>query len=157
MDKQKIGIGLVIRDMLKEKKISVSKVAATKDMTRGGIYATFSRISMTNEEIKEWAEILGVESQDILDRTQSSDSTNPSKIKSDFGSEIIERLERLFQEELREKNRQIERLQAIVDRTQESLQESQRLASALLGKLHEYPTSPVMPLLAAAPLLGATA
>jgi intergrase/recombinase len=137
MTNQIKAIGLVIRDILKEKKISVSTAANSKGMTRQGVYAMFSRVSMTNEEIGEWADLLSVSIEYIQERTKAVENQNSIELKKDFGSETLERIERLLQQELREKNEQIRALQ-------ESLLESQKLASALLGKLHEYSVSPVV-------------
>lgn len=151
---EKIPIGLVIKKIIEEKNFSITELSEQLGMSRATIYSTFGRDRMKKSDIEKWATALGV-STDVL-RKQEMYGQNESSTK-DFGAEIIQTIERLFQEELREKNEQIRRLQDIVSSTQDSLRESQRLASALLGKLHEYPASPVMPHILASAPMGAVA
>ncbi|MDR6195675.1 helix-turn-helix domain-containing protein [Siphonobacter sp. SORGH_AS_0500] len=120
MDNQKISIGLALKALSKEKKVSVATLASGLNLTRQGIYDTFGkRLSMTTEELDKWAEILGVPVQVILDRANGKVSSD--KTKSDdsvnFGTEVVERfeehfkkMEEFYHEQLRAKDLQIEKL-----------------------------------------------
>lgn len=153
MEKKK-PIGLIIKEIIEEKKLSITDIANQLEVSRANVYNVFGRDRMKPTDLQRWSEVLG-ESVDYIQSLQKADKTESTI--PDFGAEIIGTIEKLIKEELREKNEQIRSLQRALENTQESLRESQRLASALLGKLHEYPVSPVMPRVLATAPLGAMA
>lgn len=144
---EKTPIGLIIKKIIEEKNFSITDLAEQLGMSRATVYTTFGRDRMKKADIEKWAKVLDVSTEELKNQELYGHSV---PAKNDFGSETLDAIKRLLEEELREKNEQIRSLQ-------ESLKESQRLASALLGKLHEYPTSPVMTVLAAPTFVGAIA
>lgn len=124
MDNNKIPIGLVLKDLAKEKKVAAAEIAGKLNLTRQAIYDTYSkRTSMTTEELDSWSEILGVSVQEILYR--SNKNLNKSQGKSyesmNFGNDVVEKiedhfrkLEEFYHEQLRAKDQQIEKLLSLL-------------------------------------------
>lgn len=140
-------IGLTIKEIVQKKNLSPADLADKLGTSRQTVYNTYNRGTLHEGEIAKWADALEVSKDELL-HPERYVKDSPKNI--DFGAETLQTIKRLLDEELREKNEQIRSLQ-------ESLRESQKLASQLLGKLHEYSYSPVIPSFPAAPRVGAAA
>lgn len=116
-------IGLVIKEIATEKNLKVSKLAELSGKSRQGIYVTFGRSEMSDEELGEWAKALGVTKDYLFDRWKTASSEDNS-----FGANVLGEIKRMIEEELREKNEQIRSLQ-------ESLKDAQAIIKMAMGKL----------------------
>ena len=74
------SIGLIISQIIKEKRLSITELASTRKISRQAIYNLPNRDSMTLEEIEEWALAIGVNSQDIIDRSQNKVTTKVDNV-----------------------------------------------------------------------------
>lgn len=116
-------IGLVIKEIATEKNLKVSKLAELSGKSRQGIYVTFGRSEMSDEELGEWAKALGVTKDYLFDRWKTASAEDNS-----FGANVLGEIKRMIEEELREKNEQIRSLQ-------ESLKDAQAIIKMAMGKL----------------------
>ncbi len=140
----KKAIGLIIKEMINEKRLKITPLAETLGMSRQSVYQTYSRVDMTEGEITRWATALGVSRDEIIRRANEGDSPS-SKESIVFAEEVLTNIQKMLEEELKEKNEQIRALQ-------KALEQAQSFSSALLGKSPEYPDSRVIPMYQAAML-----
>lgn len=141
-------IGLIINELRKLKKISVVELSSKLGLSKQGVYDTFSRrSSMTMEEMNRWANALEIDTRVLIDKSSGKkvDVINKSADNGSFGSEVLLNIQKLLEEEIREKNDQIRALQEALKESQQIARESQRMSSALLGKSREYSTTAVIP------------
>lgn len=131
-------IGLIIKEIVEKNNLSTTKISKELDMSRQQVYNTFKRSNMHEGEISKWAAVLGVSTETLSDDHFYDAPSNKSVDNGLFGSEVLQNIQKLLEEEIREKNEQIRALQ-------EALRESQQMAKALLGKSREYPTNAVIP------------
>ena len=81
---EKSTIGLFIKQLMKEKKISVAEMATRLGLTRQGIYDFLNRKDSAKlSEIKKYADVLGVEAQFIIDNYEQNNLTNILQNRSD--------------------------------------------------------------------------
>jgi transcriptional regulator with XRE-family HTH domain len=118
---KEIPIGLNIKMIIQKKNLSVAKVAARIGISRQGVYNTYSRSGMNEDEIEKWASALGVDSKEILEN-EILTTDKPS-----FGSEVLDTLKRLVEVEMQEKNERIRNLE-------DMLRQSMAMNKELLGK-----------------------
>jgi transcriptional regulator with XRE-family HTH domain len=135
---EKVPIGVIIKRLVDKNNLSAKYLADKTGLTRQGVYATFKRAHMHEGDLEKWANVLNVTVQDLLMTNFASDLPNKSADNGSFGNEVLQNIQKLLEEEIKEKNEQIRALQ-------EALKESQQMAKALLGKSREYPTNAVIP------------
>ncbi|PMD83241.1 hypothetical protein BWI97_27200, partial [Siphonobacter sp. BAB-5405] len=97
-------------------------------VTRQAVYHVFaSRLTMEEDELVRWSEILDTPVAEILDRANGNSDT--SKVKSNeslnFGNEVVERfeehfrkMEEFYHEQLRAKDQQIEKLLGLLGKSE---------------------------------------
>ena len=72
------NIGLILRQLAKEKNMSAIELAEKMQITRQGVYDAWNKQNMSLDKIAQWANALGVSSKYILDKIGDSD-----KLKTD--------------------------------------------------------------------------
>ena len=98
--KQKIPIGLVIKQIAEEKNLSANELAKKVGYSRQGVYSVFGRTKMSNDEIELWANALGVNKDEIVSdvlSTKSKDNLHDSP--NDYLMKYIESLEKRIAEQ----------------------------------------------------------
>lgn len=119
----KIPIGLIIKKIVKQKRLSVSQISNDYGIPRQTIYNTFTRTTMDLEEIDKWSEILETTRKELIDQSEGTESTKSTKSLDNgaFGDDTItrlneemSRLRETFTKELEAKNVQIAKLQDTV-------------------------------------------
>lgn len=98
--KQKIPIGLVIKQIAEEKNLSANELAKKVGYSRQGVYSVFGRTKMSNDEIELWANALGVSKEEIVSdvlSTKSKDNSHDSP--NDYLMKYIESLEKRIAEQ----------------------------------------------------------
>lgn len=118
---ERLPIGLSIKTIIQKKNLSVAKVAARIGISRQGVYNTYSRSGMNEDEIAKWASALEVDSKEILGGSELTPD------KSSFGSEVLDTLRRMIEVEMQEKNERIRNLE-------DMLRQSMAMNKELLGK-----------------------
>ena len=104
-------IGPIIKEIADEQNLKVVKLAALSGKTRQTVYMTFGRSEMTNEEIAEWSNILGVSEEEIFSRWRNEHPSKESNTDSTYLLEHLESLESQFKlllQQLEVKDKQIE-------------------------------------------------
>ncbi len=139
----KIPIGLTIKRIIDQKNLSITDIAGQLEVSRANVYNVFGRDKLKKSDLEKWAKALDVSVSDLQSNLMYSQTNTPNQ--ENFENDTLETIKKLIEEELKEKNEQIRSLQSSLKYMQESLRESQRLASALLGKSHEYSSRPVVP------------
>lgn len=132
---KELPIGLVIKEIIQKKKLSVGKLSEKLGMSRQGIYNTYSRTTMHEGEIDKWCNALGIKPEELI----SPELNHGNEAATSFAEETLNSIRKMLEEELREKNEQIKALQ-------EALRESQQMSRVLLGKSREYSDLEIMPL-----------
>lgn len=116
-------IGLVIKEIANEKNLKLGQLAELSGRSRQGIYVVFGRSEMKNEEIEEWAKVLGVTKDYIFNKWKNHGKAD-NTIGSSYLLEHLAALEEQFkalteqskaladqlQSQLAVKDKQIERL-----------------------------------------------
>lgn len=128
---EKTPIGMNIKKLVKKNNLSVQILADKLGISRQAVYNTYHRSDMHEGELKRWSKAMNVTIDELTNESFNSELTNKSSDNGTFGNEVLQNIQKLLEEEIREKNDQIRALQ-------EALKESQKMASALLGKSHEY-------------------
>lgn len=109
-------IGLVIKEIAGEKNLKVSKLSEISGKSRQGIYVTFGRSEMNDEEIEEWGKTLGVTKDYLFDRWkkgQTKDSGDTSYLQQHLAN--LEEQFKALAEQLRVKDKQMEGMQRTID------------------------------------------
>lgn len=110
-------IGLIIKEAASAKNLKASKLATLLNKSRQTIYFTFGRDEMSDEELQEWANVLGTTKQSLLDKWKNS-TTEEAAPESSYLLEHLVSLEEQFKRLLNQidvKDRQIEGLQKTVE------------------------------------------
>lgn len=128
----KTPIGLIIRQLIEEKNLSIPVVAERMGMSRQNVYQNFGRKSLTQDQLEKWANALGVNANELTERqnlsVQKSESSNESVA---FGAEVAARIEdhfrkiedfyqeqlRAYLEQLKAKDQQIEKLLGLLGKS----------------------------------------
>lgn len=73
MKTEKIPIGLIIRQIAEEKKIKTKVLADKKGVTAQAVHAMFKQKNVRSGDLQQWASILGVSAEEIINRTNSEE------------------------------------------------------------------------------------
>ena len=84
---KKIPIGLVIKDLIKQKDIDVTQLAKELGIARNTVYQVFGRSKLSEDDLKKWANVLGVSVNEITQSqiiqhnviTEEIPTTNPNQ------------------------------------------------------------------------------
>lgn len=85
-------IGLIIKGIIKQKKISVIDIANQLGVTRQAVYQSFSREKMTLEEKKVWADVLGVNISDLDKDIEFNKTSNDNNYLFKYIQELESRI-----------------------------------------------------------------
>ncbi|MDF7822081.1 helix-turn-helix transcriptional regulator [Runella sp. MFBS21] len=80
METQTKSIGLIIKQLAKEKNLSAIELAERMQITRQGVYDTWNKQNMSIDKISQWATALGVTSKFILDKLNQDDKLYAEKV-----------------------------------------------------------------------------
>lgn len=72
---KELNIGLAIKELAKEKKISVEDISKALSIDRQSVYGTFKRTNISTNTIQKYATAIGVSSDDILVRAGIKSNT----------------------------------------------------------------------------------
>lgn len=89
MEAQKTPIGLVIKELSDELGFKVKTLAQMKGISPQAVHDVFKRKSIGTTELEEWAEILGVSSTVILQRTKGI--KEEKQVKAEIGDGYLMR------------------------------------------------------------------
>lgn len=79
MNAQKRAIGLIVKQLAKEKNLSAIELAERMGISRQGVYEAFNKQNMSLDKIEQWATALEVTSKDILNLVQGDDNLKVDK------------------------------------------------------------------------------
>lgn len=94
--KNKKPIGLIIKELSDEKKLSTSKLSTLTGKSRQYVYNSFAKIVMDEDELNLWAKALNMQ---VYDLQKAWDESILLDNQNSFGQEIAERFEKLFREQ----------------------------------------------------------
>ncbi|SDG72862.1 hypothetical protein SAMN04487996_12295 [Dyadobacter soli] len=141
-------IGVIIKEIANEKNIKMGQLAELSGRTRQGMYVVFGRSDMKNEEIEEWAGILGVSKDYIFNKWKNNGKSDTS-VDSEYLLKHLAALEHQFkaqteqskaladqlQSQLAVKDKQIERLMDLLGKLSPASDESKVLSHPALMAL----------------------
>ncbi|SFC87108.1 Helix-turn-helix [Flexibacter flexilis DSM 6793] len=93
-------IGLVIKQLCKEKNISITTVAEKLNKTRQTVYQDFARDNFTSQTLEKYAEILGMTLPELLAQCQDNVSTDTYRTNNSAIREEWQATKEKVQEEL---------------------------------------------------------
>lgn len=131
-------IGMVIKTIIEEKGLKAQEVAKRIGLTRQSIYQLNGKVEMSEGEIRRWANALEVSYEEILSRREEKNGVESAP--SDILSKQISRIEKMFQEQIEVKDKQIQTLTELLTTSQNTIQQ-------LLGKSEGVPRKPGVPFL----------
>jgi hypothetical protein len=118
-------IGLIIKEIAAEKNIKVSTLAQLSGKSRQTVYFTFGRTDMTDQEIAEWAVVLGTSKDILFDRWKNNTKEEGLSHDSNYLMEHLTNLEEQFKRLLNQldvKDRQIEKLMDLLGKPEDVMQ-----------------------------------
>lgn len=125
----KIPIGLVIKDLVAQKRLSITDLSDKLGISRPNVYNVFQRENLKNSDLERWADALNVSVDYLL--TKQNVNISDTVSKENQTETLLNRIQKMFEDELAQKNAQIRELQR-------ALQEEQKVVRELLGKSAEY-------------------
>lgn len=131
----KIPIGLVIKQIMEERGIKAQALANALGVTKQAVYQSAAKMSMSDTEINRWAKALDVEPTELISRWKGENNSKNANQAPDLLSDQMARIEKMFQDQIEIKDRQIEALNKMVDN-------SQRTIELLLGKSEGVSSGP---------------
>lgn len=134
-------IGLVIKEIANEKNLKLGQLAQLAGRSRQGIYVVFGRSEMKNEEIEEWAKVLGVTKEYIFNKWKSQPKAD-SIVGSSYLLEHLAALEEQFKALTEQSKALADQLQsqlAVKDKQIERLMDLLGKLSPVTGTSKEFP------------------
>lgn len=105
-------IGLILKEIAEEKRIKVKDIAEAKGISKQAVSNVWKRESIRFSELEVWAKILGVTSDEIIDRSRGQSTLNSvhnSKINSnDEVNKLIHELQMKYDRELHEHDKKLQ-------------------------------------------------
>lgn len=127
----KVPIGLIIKDLIAKKNLSVASVATALGISRQAVYQSFNRKHMDEHELARWAEALKVDNIEIIGMMEVEAFTEKNTNNDKYLQEYLEKLEVMFNQEISKKNEQINEL---LRTNQQLAQTNNALVMAQLGR-----------------------
>ena len=134
-------IGLVIKEIANEKNLKIGQLAELAGRSRQGIYVVFGRSEMKNEEIEEWAKVLGVTKDYIFSKWKNLGKADGT-VASSYLLEHLTALEEQFKaltEQSRALADQLQSQLAVKDKQIERLMDLLGKLSPATGTSKEFP------------------
>lgn len=119
----KIPVGMIIKQIIDEKRLKGKDVADKMGVSRQSIYQSYAKQELSDGEMSRWADALGVTKEEMLKRWESAmngsardeaDSIPNGNYLLEHLSNLEEQFKRLLNQ-IDVKDRQIEGLQKTVD------------------------------------------
>lgn len=85
-------IGLVLKQIADEKKISAVAIQKKLGKSRQHVYNGFAKIGISDEEKLDWASALNVTVEEIDNRWNSTSLSNKSVDSGTFGQEVLDKV-----------------------------------------------------------------
>lgn len=99
MENKETHYGLIIRQLVEEKNLKISKIFAQLGFAhRNGVYMSFNRTHFDLAELDNWATVLGVTRQEIIDRAEGSTQLikkNSELPENKYLMDILESIEKM--------------------------------------------------------------
>jgi transcriptional regulator with XRE-family HTH domain len=127
----KVPIGLIIKDLIARKNLSVANVATALGMSRQSVYQSFNRKHMDEHELSRWAIALSVDKRELEGLMDVENFTEKNTSNDKYLQEYLEKLEVMFNQEISKKNEQINEL---LRTNQQLAQTNNALVMAQLGR-----------------------
>lgn len=127
----KVPIGLIIKDLIAKKNLSVASVATALGMSRQSVYQSFNRKHMDEHELARWATALSVDKHELEGLMDVENFTEKNTNNDKYLQEYLEKLEVMFSQEISKKNEQINEL---LRTNQQLAQTNNALVMAQLGR-----------------------
>lgn len=128
----KIPIGVIIKQIMDEKRLKALNVAKNLGVTRQAVYQSYAKQEMTDGEMSRWADAMGVTKEEVMARWKAaiSGETIHTTVDTDGSNYLQVHLANL-ESQFRELNEQFRSQLAMKDKQIDGLQ---RTVDVLLGK-----------------------
>lgn len=144
-DKQPIG--LIIKDIIERKNLSIKRLTDKSGKYRQFFYDTYKRSSMSVDDMEWWADLLDISLSELMGKSISyTNPTNPDSGIShpdyllDFLTRIEEKLEKQYQGQLEAKDNQIkdlsETVKTLLGKSEGTLFEGQLVGAGAFSALY---------------------
>ncbi len=89
----KTPIGLIIREVIEEKNLSIPDIAVKMGTSRQNVYQTFGRKTMPANQLEKWSSVIGITVEDLLKKQNlSTNNQNKSIDSGAFGQEVLDKV-----------------------------------------------------------------
>lgn len=97
---KKIPIGLVIKEIIKEKDLDITNIAKSLGVARTTVYQVFGRPKLSEKDLSNWATVLDVSPSEILDRQiLQKDVATSEQLPADYLMKYVSELEERVKEQ----------------------------------------------------------
>jgi transcriptional regulator with XRE-family HTH domain len=135
----KIPVGMIIKQIIDEKRLKGKEVADKMGVSRQSIYQSYAKQELSDGEMTRWADALGVTKEEMIKRwesaitgTPNNDASNiePSAYLMEHLTNLEEQFQRLLTQldtkdkQLEVKDRQIEKLMDLLGKLDPASEES---------------------------------
>lgn len=90
---EKIPVGLIIKQLIKEKDLDIKEVADRVGIARNTVYQVFGRSKLDDEALTKWSQALGVSTEEITQRQNIGEKKTGLSVDSEqFAQGVIDRI-----------------------------------------------------------------
>ena len=129
---QKFPIGLIIKDLIAEKNLSIPMISKRLSISRQTVYQSFNRKSFDKDELEKWAVALETTVEEIQNRIEGKKEEN---LENTYLLEILSKIEKQMSEHAEQLLRKDEQLRRKDEQISQLLQTNNALVMNTLGKL----------------------
>lgn len=122
---KKIPVGLIIKQIIKDKGLDIKKLAQEVGIARTTVYQVFGRSSLSEEDLQKWSKALNVTTEEIIQMQTVANEQNNLSQKS-YNSVVTQPDEYLL--------KYMAELEARINEQSEQLKEKDQVIKMLLGK-----------------------
>ena len=110
-------IGLIIREIIENKNLSVIEVADKMQMTRQNVYQIYGRKKLPIEKVEQWAKVLQVSSDYLLAKEGALTDYDIPKLPDDYLMKYVAELEARIKEQSQQLDMQNETIRVLLGKS----------------------------------------
>lgn len=111
-------IGLIIREIIDEKRFTVIEVAERMKMNRQNVYQTFGRDKLPIDKIEQWAKALEVSTDYLLAKDNEVTDYDIPKLPDDYLMKYVAELEARIKEQSQQLDMQNETIRVLLGKSE---------------------------------------
>jgi transcriptional regulator with XRE-family HTH domain len=126
--KQQYHVGIIIKELISEKKLSVTIIAKRMGVNRQNVYNALNKHTMTVEELEKYAKAFEIDISEIESRIKVLNKPEIDTVETEYLKELFKKLEKSLREIIEKQSEHILNLE-------ESLKSKDNQINTLIGLL----------------------